>query len=154
MDENKAYFNHYGIKLELREKNNRLVYCGLTKLVESTPEPNGILKDAISQLDEYFKGQRRVFTIPLELEGTEFQKLVWFQTEKIPFGETLSYGDIAQRINKEKSSRAVGNSLGKNHIIIFIPCHRVISSTGSLGGFTGGLDVKRMLHSLENIRTT
>ena len=107
------------------------------------------VKECLKQLNEYFKGQRREFFLNLEPEGTDFQKSVWRQLEKIPYGETTSYGAIADLLGKPTASRAVGNANGKNPISIVIPCHRVIGSDGSLTGYGGGLWRKRWLIGFE-----
>lgn len=103
----------------------------------------------IDQLDAYFKGRRFEFDVPLELKGTKFQKRVWKELAKIPYGVTISYGELARRIGNPKASRAVGMANGKNPIPIIIPCHRVIGKNGTLTGFGGGLDVKQALLDLE-----
>jgi methylated-DNA-[protein]-cysteine S-methyltransferase len=90
-------------------------------------------------LDEYFKGKRQNFSLELQLEGTDFQKKVWEQLQKIPYGETASYKDVAVAIGNEKAVRAVGGANGMNNIAIIIPCHRVIGADGNLVGFGGGL---------------
>ena len=108
-----------------------------------------ILNDTCLQLTEYFKEKRKRFDIPLDLEGTEFQKQVWKELSKIPFGQTLSYRDVAQRIKNPKAVRAVGSANGKNPVCIIIPCHRVIASDGSIGGYTGGIRIKQQLLKLE-----
>jgi len=106
-------------------------------------------RDALSQLKGYFAGTLRRFDLPLAPEGTAFQKLVWQALLTIPYGETLSYGGLAQRIGKPTASRAVGAANGRNPIPIIIPCHRVIGAAGSLTGFGGGLSTKRKLLELE-----
>ena len=103
------------------------------------------LKAGLKQIDEYFKGNRSQFLLSLDPEGTEFQKLVWRQLETIPFGEVVSYRQIAGAIGKPKAFRAVGNANGKNPISIIIPCHRVIGSDGRLTGYGGGLWRKEWL---------
>ena len=105
--------------------------------------------DAIKQLDEYFAGTRTEFDLPLKLNGTEFQVDVLEELLRIPYGETTSYGDIANRIGRPKAVRAVGAANGRNPIPIVVPCHRVIGSTGDLTGFGGGLDTKEALLRLE-----
>ncbi len=100
-------------------------------------------------LERYFAGQRPVFDVPMVMSGTPFQLSVWSQLKGIPYGETRSYGDIARRIKKPKAARAVGGAVGRNPIPILIPCHRVIGSSGSLTGFGGGLDAKRILLAIE-----
>lgn len=108
-----------------------------------------ILKRAEKQLMDYFEGKRKFFEISLDIQGTEFQKKVWNELSKIPYGKTKSYQDIAFKLKNGKASRAVGTAIGKNPVWIFIPCHRVISSNGSLGGYAGGLNMKRKLLTLE-----
>jgi epoxyqueuosine reductase len=103
----------------------------------------------LAQLDEYFVGQRREFTIPLDLRGTEFQLKCWRALLDIPYGETRSYRDLAQTIGHPRAFRAVGMSNNRNPIAIIVPCHRVIAADGSLCGYGGGLDIKRELLDLE-----
>lgn len=101
------------------------------------------------QLSDYFKGDRKTFDLPLVLNGTEFQKKVWQQLLKIPYGQTISYGEQATRLGDKNKARAVGLANGQNPISIIIPCHRVIGSNGKLTGFGGGLDKKAILLALE-----
>jgi methylated-DNA-[protein]-cysteine S-methyltransferase len=101
------------------------------------------------QLQEYFAGELREFDIPLLMEGTEFQKRVWKTLQTIPYGETISYGELAKKIGDSKAVRAVGAANGQNPIPIIVPCHRVIGSDGSLTGFGGGIENKRKLLELE-----
>lgn len=108
-----------------------------------------LLKQAKQQLCEYFNGTRKEFTLPIKLEGTEFQLKVWKALQTIPYGETRSYGEIAAQIGKPKAARAVGGANNKNHIIILVPCHRVIGADGRMVGFGCGLDVKEYLLKLE-----
>lgn len=103
------------------------------------------------QLEEYFAGARREFTIPLHPSGTPFQERVWQALLTIPYGQTCSYGQIAARIGNPKASRAVGMANHKNPIAIVIPCHRVIGADGSMTGYGGGLDIKEYLLKLEGI---
>ncbi len=107
------------------------------------------LAPAIAQLDEYFAGRRRTFDLELDPRGTEFQRRVWAELRQIPWGETISYGELARRIGSPSASRAVGAANGRNPIPIVIPCHRVIGANGSLTGFGGGLPIKRKLLALE-----
>ena len=107
------------------------------------------VKECLKQLNEYFKGQRREFFLNLEPAGTDFQKSVWRQLAKIPYGSTTSYGAIAGILGKPTACRAVGSANGKNPIAIVIPCHRVIGSDGSLTGYGGGLWRKRWLIGFE-----
>jgi methylated-DNA-[protein]-cysteine S-methyltransferase len=106
---------------------------------ESDCNPPTPMSDCLRQLAEYFKGRRQKFSIPLLLEGTDFQKAVWRQLQKIPFGQTASYGDVARAVGSPKAFRAVGNANNKNPIPLIIPCHRVIGSDGKLVGFGGGI---------------
>lgn len=117
------------------------------ELVEQLDHP--ILLDAQQQLNEYFQGQRQTFELPLDFEGTEFQKKVWQALLNIPFGETRSYRQIAEQVGSPKAVRAVGAANGQNPISIIAPCHRVIGSSGKLVGFAGGLDNKEILLKLE-----
>jgi methylated-DNA-[protein]-cysteine S-methyltransferase len=103
----------------------------------------------IQQLDEYFRGERRTFDVPLTPKGTPFQLAVWHELLTIPYGETRTYAQIAQKIDRPAATRAVGAANGANPIPIIIPCHRVIGSSGKLTGFGGGLGVKRALLDLE-----
>lgn len=108
-----------------------------------------VLEQAAAQLDEYFAGLRREFDVPLMFAGTEFQQRVWRALLSIPYGATVSYGQMAASLGCPKSVRAVANANGANSISIFAPCHRVIGSDGTLTGYGGGLPVKRFLLGLE-----
>ncbi|MDR2698180.1 MAG: methylated-DNA--[protein]-cysteine S-methyltransferase [Candidatus Methanoplasma sp.] len=111
-----------------------------------------VMSEAASQIDEFLTGKRTDFDLPLKIEGTDFQKSVWNELRKIPYGETASYKDIAEGIGRPNASRAVGSACGANPIPLIIPCHRVITSDGGLGGFGGGLALKRRLMDIEGIR--
>ena len=108
------------------------------------------LKDCHAQIHEYFQGKRKTFKLKLKPVGTDFQMKVWKQLEKIPFGKTNSYQDVAIAIKNPKAVRAVGLANGKNPISIIIPCHRVIGKDGSLTGYGGGLDKKEWLLDFES----
>ncbi len=108
-----------------------------------------VLKAARQQLDEYFNSKRTFFDIPLLMVGTEFQQSVWNALIQIPFGITLSYLELAEKINNKKAVRAVASANGANAISIFIPCHRIIGSNGELVGYAGGLQAKKKLLKLE-----
>jgi methylated-DNA-[protein]-cysteine S-methyltransferase len=107
---------------------------------------------AVRQLREYFAGKRRRFDVPLHMEGTEFQRHAWAAMRGIPYGATISYADQAARIGRPRATRAVGAANGANPIPIIVPCHRVIASDGSLGGYALGLAMKRRLLALESSR--
>ena len=111
---------------------------------------SGVIEETVWQLDEYFAGKRKEFDVPLLFVGTDFQKKVWNELLNIPYGQTVSYGEMARRIGLPKSVRAVANANGANAISIFAPCHRVIGSDGSLTGYGGGLAAKKMLLELES----
>ena len=115
--------------------------------VEQKAHP--IIAQTISQLEEYFAGQRKEFDIPLHLEGTEFQVSTWNALRKIPYGQTISYAQQAASIGRPAAVRAVGSANGRNPIAIIIPCHRVIAKSGELGGFASGLCDKKFLLDLE-----
>ena len=108
-----------------------------------------ILEKNIQQLTEYFEGQRKVFELPLDPDGTEFQKRVWQKLSEIPYGTTRAYKDIAVELGDAKASRAVGTANGRNPLSIVVPCHRVIASDGTLGGYAGGLSIKTFLLDME-----
>lgn len=105
----------------------------------------------IIELNEYFNHEREKFNVALNLKGTPFQIKVWNELLKIPYGQTVSYSDIAERINHPKAVRAVGTAIGKNPIPIIVPCHRVIGKHGNIGGYSGGLHIKRLLMEVESI---
>ncbi|MDR0309516.1 MAG: methylated-DNA--[protein]-cysteine S-methyltransferase [Candidatus Methanoplasma sp.] len=109
------------------------------------------MAEAECQINEYLTGKRTVFDIPINAEGTDFQKSVWREISRISYGEAISYKDIAERIGRPNSYRAVGNACGANPIPLIIPCHRVIASDGGLGGFGGGLSLKKKLREIEGI---
>jgi methylated-DNA-[protein]-cysteine S-methyltransferase len=109
----------------------------------------GVVGQAMQQLRQYFAGNRVRFDLPLSPAGTAFQKSVWLQLREIPYGRTISYGELAKRIGNAKASRAVGSANGKNPLPIVVPCHRVIQGTGKIGGFSGGLDIKEKLLKME-----
>ncbi len=109
-----------------------------------------LIKTTYVQLMEYFDGKRTTFDVPIRLEGSSFQTKVWEELRKIPYGETRSYGEIAKMVGVPKGARAVGGANHNNPILIIVPCHRVIGSSGSLVGFGAGIPVKEMLLKLEN----
>jgi methylated-DNA-[protein]-cysteine S-methyltransferase len=109
------------------------------------------LADAARQLDEYFAGERTAFDLPLRVAGTPFQREVWAKLCEIPYGETISYAELAASVARPHAFRAVGSANGANPIAIAVPCHRVITSGGGLGGYAGGLDAKRTLLALEGV---
>lgn len=107
------------------------------------------MRQAAAQLDEYFAGKRKAFSVPLLLVGTDFQKAVWQELQNIPYGAAITYAEEARRIERPEAVRAVANANGANALSIFVPCHRVIGANGMLGGYAGGADAKRWLLEME-----
>ncbi|WP_459210405.1 methylated-DNA--[protein]-cysteine S-methyltransferase [Aquimarina rhabdastrellae] len=136
-----------GDQIGLRKVSIQKEIDDLTVLNKTVPE---VLKDAVSQLEEYFEGKRVDFDLKLNPQGTEFQKKVWEQLLTIPYGKTNSYLDIAKQLGDVKSIRAAASANGKNPLWIIVPCHRVIGSDGSLTGYAGGLWRKKWLLDHEN----
>lgn len=122
-----------------------------TRPDESWEQSDRPFKEAIRQLNAYFNGKLTEFDLPLVPEGTAFQRKVWRALQAIPYGETISYGELARRIRQPTASRAVGAANGQNPIPVIIPCHRVIGANGSLTGFGGGLPIKQKLLALEGV---
>ncbi len=126
-----------------------LLSVGFKPIENNNNKQNIIIKKTIKQLDEYFSGKREIFNLPMNPSGTEFQKRVWDELQKIPYGQTRSYKDIAIAIGNPKAYRAVGNANNKNPIGIIIPCHRVIGANKKLTGYAGGIDKKEKLLNME-----
>lgn len=110
-----------------------------------------LIDDAFRELEEYLEGRRKEFTVPVKLQGTDFQVKVWQTLKQIPFGQTVSYGKLAEMSGYPGAARAVGGAMRENRIPVFIPCHRVITSDGKLGGYSCGLDMKKKLLQLEGV---
>ena len=127
------------------ERPNRVRFSGPVE-----DSSHAVLIEAERQLDEYFRGRRKAFSLRLDFAGTEFQRQVWAALLTIPFGETRSYAQIARQIGKPSATRAVGAANGRNPIAIVAPCHRVVGATGALTGFAGGLEAKAYLLTLES----
>lgn len=139
------------LKIDLRISEEHFL-ADLRKITPSKP-----IRDAMKftniegRLEEYFRGNKVIFDIPLDLRGTEFQRDVWRAIYKIPYGRLSSYGRIAEEIGRPRAVRAVGNAVGANPLPIVIPCHRIIRADGGLGGYGGGIDLKLYLLSIEGI---
>jgi methylated-DNA-[protein]-cysteine S-methyltransferase len=131
-----------------RERPNRVKLDTMT-LAPQQP----ILLETERQLAEYFSGERIQFDLPLQPDGSEFQKKVWQALREIPFGQTRSYLDLAKALGSSKAARAIGAANGKNPLSIIVPCHRVVGADGSLTGFAGGVETKAALLALENRST-
>jgi methylated-DNA-[protein]-cysteine S-methyltransferase len=122
---------------------------------DSSADPHHpILEEARSQLQAYFAGRLRDFDVPLVLKGTPFQQRVWEELQRIPYGETRSYAELAASVGSPRAIRAVGTANGRNPIAVIVPCHRVINTGGGLGGYATGLDHKRWLLDLEAAQTS
>lgn len=111
---------------------------------------SAVIEIAVTQLDEYFAGERREFDVPLMFAGTEFQKAVWNELMLIPPGRTTTYGELARRIGRPAAVRAIANAVGSNALSVLVPCHRVLGADGTLTGYAGGLPAKRHLLALES----
>ena len=142
------YYDTYAGRIGIAEENGAITHLIFSER-DWTVEETDLIKETKKQLDEYFAGKRKEFDIPTRLEGTEFQKRVWEELRKIPYGKTVTYKDIAEAVGCQKGFRAVGLANNRNPISIIYPCHRVIGSNGSLTGYGGGLDVKEKLLELE-----
>ncbi|BFT75665.1 methylated-DNA--[protein]-cysteine S-methyltransferase [Paenibacillus sp. P36] len=114
-------------------------------------ENKAALEPYVQQLEEYLRGSRKTFTLPLDLRGTEFQQSVWRVLKEIPHGETVSYTQMAQKLDKASAVRAVGTAIGANPVLIVVPCHRVVGKDGALTGYRGGLVNKEKLLGLEKV---
>lgn len=140
-------------RLGLPNEERAAFLSALARLDEGAPQKSlAPLAPAVAQLREYFARLRQDFTLPLDLRGTRFQLAVWQEMAAIPYGTTVSYGEIARRMGRGPgSARAVGAASGANPVAIIIPCHRVIGANGTLTGYGGGLEVKRTLLHLEGV---
>ena len=158
-----TWFNHNDWKMYMAATSKGLCFVGsqngpfeeVVKWAEKAlpgglfVENNEILRPYSEQILEYLEGNRKSFTLSFDYKGTEFQQAVWKALCEIPYGQTKSYSDVANYINKPAAVRAVGAAIGKNPILITVPCHRVIGKNGSLTGFRGGLEMKKQLLELE-----
>jgi len=139
--------------LTLMARDGQLTHLVMENQAHAVTPPPGSRRDddvftkVAMQLDEYFAGERSDFDVPMTLEGTDFQRRVWAQLCAIPYGETISYGELARRVGNPKASRAVGLANGRNPVAVIVPCHRVIAADGTLGGYGGGM--ARKVHLLE-----
>jgi len=125
--------------LILAEEEDAIVYCQWEDTIDEHKEQNSVLlTEACRQLTEYFTHKLKTFNLPMRLNGTSFQLLAWEGLRQIPYGETLSYAELARRIGRNKAARAVGNANHHNPLMVIIPCHRVVASNGELGGYAGG----------------
>ncbi len=141
-----------GIGIICGIEDGAVVYLGFGEGETDSDVPEGELElwgRVRSELAEYFEGKRREFDIPIKYSGTDFQRLVWEGLRRIPYGQTRSYGELAEMIGRPGAARAVGGACNKNHICVIIPCHRVIGANRTLTGFGGGVEVKARLLEVE-----
>jgi methylated-DNA-[protein]-cysteine S-methyltransferase len=136
-------------------KDGQIIYLRMTKPAEPQLGDNPVVSAALAQLAEYFAGNRQSFDIPIQAHGTEFQRAVWQRIAAVPFGQTISYADIAREIGKPLAARAVGGAVGANPHAIIVPCHRVMGASGRITGFSGGegIPTKRWLLAHESIES-
>ncbi len=137
--------------LSISEKDGAIHRIELIEKIQGSSDDcsSPLLRRAAMQIGEYFEGKRRKFDFPIHPEGSPFDMSVWNALLEIPYGTTVNYGEIARRIGKPDASRAVGGAVGRNPLLIVIPCHRVIRSDGSIGGFTAGIESKKILLQTE-----
>ena len=133
------------VRLSMRDQKH------LPTALDTGTEDPGVARDVRTQLEEYFSGERRAFDLNLQLRGTPFQLRVWTALSEIPYGEVVSYSELARRVDRPSSVRAVAMANARNPLMIIVPCHRVVGSNGSLTGYAGGLDVKRRLLEIEGL---
>ncbi len=131
-------------------ENNNVIFLKKVDDVVDFGIKTNFTDEVFNQIDQYFKGKRKIFDFKYKLSGTKFQLKVWNELLNIPYGETKSYKEIAEKIGNDKASRAVGMANNKNPITIIVPCHRVIGSNKKLVGYAGGLDMKEYLLEMEN----
>ena len=146
---NIGYYNNGKYLYEIIEENGYIVKIGVVDSIHEGVSSSLVVDECIKELDEYFNKKRKVFNVPIKLNGTLFQMKVFEVLKSIPYGHALSYKDVAILIGKPKASRAVGNACNKNPIMIVVPCHRVIGKNGKLVGFAYGTDLKEELLELE-----
>ncbi len=138
--------------LKISSRNGRVVSLGVVSVpVKGAASVSTMLKKAKKEIEAYFAGKRKKFSVPLEVCGTEFQKKVWKALLKIPYGKTKTYQQIAAAVRRPRAVRAAANAIGANPLCILVPCHRVIGSDGSLKGYAYGADRKRALLRLEKV---
>ena len=138
--------------IKIEEQDEKITGISYTEERPSYADTH-VLKEAQKQLNEYFEGRRKIFNLPLNPAGTEFQHKVWSALKEIPYGEIRTYKQIAEQIGNPSACRAVGMANNKNPIMIVVPCHRVIGSNGALTGYASGIDIKEKLLDLEKLNS-
>lgn len=147
-----SFYPYNNMYIKIGSKDHKLHYVQFTNTIDTTNEQNAFNQAVKHQLMQYFKGKQKEFSIQLHIQGTPFQQAVYKELLKIPYGKTISYKDLAMKINKPTAYRAVGNANNKNPIAIIIPCHRVIKNNGDQGGYASGTSMKEKLLTLEQIK--
>ena len=150
MTDSCLYESPFGV-LCIEERDGKITKLNLQQKepANRNKKPSALLREACRQLDEYFEGKRRQFDLPFYYEGTFFQRRVWEELRKIPYGETRSYEDIAVQVGNPKAQRAIGQANNRNPLLIIVPCHRVIHKNGDISRFACGIEAKRYLLDLE-----
>jgi methylated-DNA-[protein]-cysteine S-methyltransferase len=138
--------------IEISAAEKDLISVLFVEAETKTACTNAIIEECKKQLDEYFHGDRKDFSLPYLLLGTEFQKATWNKLKTIEYGKTMSYAELAEKLNSPKSARAVGSTNSKNSLLIILPCHRIIGQDGSLTGYAGGLWRKKWLLEHESVK--
>ncbi len=134
--------------LMMMSDGKKMMRIAITKK-EGKNEPDALTQQCAAELKRFFAGTVESFSVPIAVEGTSFQKSVWNAMRKIPYGHTKTYAEIARKIGKPKAVRAVGSACGKNPLLVLVPCHRVIGSNRTLGGFSAGISAKKLLLAYE-----
>ena len=142
------YPSPFGL-LKIGIADETLMQISIVSKPDEKQQPTPLSEEAYAQLQAYFTGQRKTFSLPYQLSGTTFQQQVWAQIAKIPYGQTVTYKDIARSIGKPRAFQATGRAVGANPLAIIIPCHRVVGSKGELTGYAFGLKMKKSLLNLE-----
>lgn len=147
-----VYYNSPAGEMEITVAGDRITSISFVDRVHNTTgKPSPVFKEIIKQLDEYFAGERKEFSLGIELDGTDFQRYVWQELMKIPYGTTVAYSQLAQKLGTIQAVRAVANAVAANKLAILIPCHRVIGKNGNLTGYRWGMERKKQLLELESM---
>lgn len=145
-------YNDLLIPVIINVENEKVVDLFFDTTMNVTGNETAIHQQCYQELKQYFNKERTTFDVPFQIEGTDFQQIVYRELLNIEYGTVISYKELAKRVNRPKAFRAVGNANGKNRIPIIIPCHRVISNSGTLGGYSGGSEIKKILLGIEGVK--
>ena len=149
-----AFYNSLIGFIRIGYNNEGICSLKTCEIEDGENEPSELTERAFGQLEEYFSGKRKVFDLPFKMNGTAFQMKVWQELLKIPYGDTVSYSEIAERIGCPEGARAVGGAVHNNPLWIIVPCHRVVGKNGKLTGYAGGTEMKKTLLELEKTQNT